>query len=44
MSFSLALLNAHTVAFLIIFEISTTDLKSPGLEIGNPASIMSAPR
>ncbi len=25
------------------FEISTTDWKSPGLEIGNPASIISTP-
>ena len=43
-SLSFALLRAQTDAFLTIFEISTTDLKSPGLEIGNPASIISAPR
>ena len=42
-SFSLALLKAHTDAFFIILEISTTDLKSPGLEIGKPASMMSTP-
>ena len=29
-SFSLALLKAQTDAFFIIFDISTTDLKSPG--------------
>ena len=37
-SFLTALVSPQTVAFLIILEISTTELKSPGLEIGNPAS------
>ena len=44
MSFFTALVNPHTLAFFTIFEISTTDLKSPGLEIGKPASIISTPR
>jgi 2-isopropylmalate synthase len=36
-------LTAQTQAFLTILDISTTELKSPGLEIGNPASITSTP-
>ena len=44
MSFLTALDNPHTEAFFIIFEISTTDLKSPGLDTGNPASITSTPK
>ena len=36
-SFSTALVNPQTVAFFTIFEISETDLKSPGLETGKPA-------
>ena len=43
MSFSFARLSAQTDAFFIILDISTTDLKSPGLEIGKPASIISTP-
>ena len=42
-SFFTALVSPHTVAFSTIFEISTTDLKSPGLETGKPASMMSTP-
>ena len=42
-SFLTALVNPQTEDFLTILEISTTDLKSPGLEIGNPASITSTP-
>ena len=42
-SFSTALDKPQTVALLTILEISTTDLKSPGLETGNPASITSTP-
>ena len=44
MSFSTARVSPHTAAFLTSLEISTTDLKSPGLETGNPASIISTPR
>ena len=40
-SFLTALVKPQTVAFLTILEISTTELKSPGLETGNPASITS---
>ena len=43
-SFLTALERAQTEVFLIIFEISTTELKSPGLETGKPASITSTPR
>ena len=43
-SFSTARVNPQTVAFLTILEISSTDLKSPGLETGNPASITSTPK
>ena len=43
-SFSTALERAQTVVSLIIFEISTTELKSPGLDTGKPASITSTPR
>jgi len=42
-SFLTALVKPHTLAFFTIFEISTTELKSPGLDIGKPASIMSTP-
>ena len=38
-----ALVRPQTLAFFTIFDISTTDLKSPGLEIGKPASITSTP-
>ena len=44
MSFSTALESAQTVVFFMIFEISTTELKSPGLDTGKPASITSTPR
>ena len=43
-SFFTALVSPQTEAFLTIFEISSTDLKSPGLETGNPASITSTPK
>ena len=42
-SFLTALDKAQTEVFLMIFEISTTELKSPGLETGKPASIISTP-
>ena len=43
MSFSTARDRAQTVGQVTAFEISTTDWKSPGLEIGKPASITSTP-
>jgi len=43
MSFLTARVKPQTVAFLTILEISTTELKSPGLETGNPASITFTP-
>ena len=42
-SFLTALDNPQTLAFLTILDISFTELKSPGLEIGIPASITSTP-
>ena len=42
-SFSTDRVSPQTAAFLTILEISSTDLKSPGLETGNPASIISTP-
>ena len=42
-SFSTDLESAQTEAFFTILEISSTEVKSPGLEIGKPASIMSTP-
>ena len=44
MSFSTARVSAQIVGSETAFEISSTELKSPGLEIGNPASMMSTPR
>ena len=44
MSFSTALVRAQMVGQVTAFEISITDLKSPGLDIGNPASITSTPK
>src|SRR5690606_9595991 len=38
-----ARVRAHTVGVVTNLDISTTLLKSPGLEIGNPASIISTP-
>ena len=35
--------RAHTVGHVTAFDISTTELKSPGLDTGNPASITSTP-
>ena len=43
MSFSTARVRAQIVGHVTAFEISMTELKSPGLEIGNPASITSTP-
>ena len=43
-SFLTALVKPQTLALFTIFEISTTELKSPGLDIGKPASITSTPR
>ena len=40
-SFSTARVRAQTVLSFMFFEISTTELKSPGLETGNPHSIIS---
>ena len=42
MSFSTALVKAHIVGSVTAFDISTTDLKSPGEEIGNPAAYSSS--
>src|SRR5690606_29107348 len=38
-----ARVSAHTVGFVTNLDISTTLWKSPGLEIGKPASIISTP-
>ncbi|MCY1557713.1 hypothetical protein D9M68_945860 [compost metagenome] len=43
MSFFTALVSPQTVAFSTILQISETDKKSPGLDTGKPASIMSTP-
>ena len=43
MSFFTARVNPQTLAFLINCAILTTESKSPGLEIGNPASKTSTP-
>ena len=43
MSFCTARLSAQTVGQVTALEISTTELKSPGLETGKPASITSTP-
>lgn len=42
--FFTARVSAQIVGAETAFEISSTELKSPGLEIGNPASMMSTPR
>ena len=42
-SFLTALVSPQTVAFFTILLISETDKKSPGLETGKPASIISTP-
>ena len=42
-SFSTARVRAQIVGQVTALEISTTELKSPGLEIGKPASITSTP-
>ena len=42
-SFSTARVSAQMVGQVTAFEISTTELKSPGLEMGNPASMISTP-
>lgn len=41
--FSTARVSAQIVGQVTALEISTTELKSPGLDIGNPASITSTP-
>ena len=41
---SMARVKAQMVGQVTAFEISTTELKSPGLEIGKPASITSTPK
>ncbi len=43
MSFSTARVNAHMVGHVTAFDISTTELKSPGLDTGKPASMTSTP-
>ena len=43
MSFFTARVSPHTVAFLNSLEIYSTEAKSPGLDIGKPASMMSTP-
>ena len=42
-SFCTARVKAQMVGHVTAFDISMTELKSPGLEIGNPASITSTP-
>ncbi len=42
-SFSTARVSAQMVGHVTALEISTTDLKSPGLDTGKPASITSTP-
>ena len=42
-SFSTARVSAQITGHVTALEISITELKSPGLEIGNPASITSTP-
>ena len=44
MSFSTARVRAHIVGHVTALDISITEWKSPGLEIGKPASIMSTPK
>ena len=43
-SFCTARVKAQMVGHVTAFDISMTELKSPGLEIGNPASITSTPK
>ena len=43
-SFSTARVKAQIVGQVTALDISITELKSPGLEIGNPASITSTPK
>ena len=43
MSFSTDLVSPQTVAFFTIFETASTEEKSPGLDTGKPASIISTP-
>ena len=43
MSFSTARVRAQMVGQVTAFEISMTELKSPGLEMGKPASMTSTP-
>ncbi len=44
MSFFTARVRAQIVGAVTAFDISSTELKSPGDEMGNPASITSTPR
>ena len=44
MSFFTARVSAQIVGSETALEISSTELKSPGLEMGNPASMTSTPR
>ena len=43
-SFSTARVSAQIVGSDTAFDISSTELKSPGLEIGKPASMISTPK
>ena len=43
MSFFTARISTHITGQVTALEISTTELKSPGLDTGNPASITSTP-
>ena len=43
-SITIARLSPHITDSFTFFEISETELKSPGLDTGNPASITSTPR
>ncbi len=42
-SFFIARVNPQIIGFDTAFEICTTESKSPGLDIGNPPSIISTP-
>ena len=43
MSFCTARVKAHIVGHVTALDISITELKSPGLDMGNPASMTSTP-
>lgn len=43
-SFFIARESAHTMGRVTALQTSSTDRKSPGLDMGKPASIMSTPK